>query len=77
METIKKEQGTYFVYLADALGFMLIVGLIAVSLWALVHCWNRPFMNTTKRWTWLVLIFLLPGIGAFFYWLLNRRRRKK
>lgn len=53
---------------------ILLVGLailIAVLIWALVDIMRSPWLQTTDRVIWVVIVVLLPLVGAAA-WLIMR-----
>lgn len=55
-------------------GFVAIFGLLAILaalVWAIVDIMRTPWLATADRVIWLVIVFLLPLVGAAL-WLLMR-----
>ena len=55
-------------------GFIAVVGLVAILaalVWAVVDIMRTPWLATADRVIWLVIVFLLPLVGAAV-WLLMR-----
>ncbi len=53
------------------LGFGIgIFGLVAIILWiiGLVDLSRRPDLDRRAKWTWILLIVLLPIVGTIIYW---------
>jgi Phospholipase_D-nuclease N-terminal len=58
-----------------ALGWFLsfgvgIFGLVVVILWiiGLVDLSKRPDLDRRAKWTWILLIVLIPIVGTIIYW---------
>jgi hypothetical protein len=51
-----------------------IIGLIilALDIYAIVDCIQRP-MDTGKKTLWILLILFLPLLGMILYFLLNKK----
>ena len=56
-----------------ALGYWVfglgILGMMALALWVvgLVDIARRPDLDRSKRWTWILLVVLLPIAGTIIY----------
>jgi hypothetical protein len=47
-----------------------IFGLVVVILWiiGLVDLSRRPDLDSRQKWTWALLVALLPIVGTIIYW---------
>jgi hypothetical protein len=47
-----------------------IFGLVVIALWiiGLVDLSRRPDLDRQRRFTWILLIVLLPIVGTIIYW---------
>lgn len=50
----------------------VILGLLAVQIWAIVHCIKNPNLSDTNRIIGVVLIAVLGVIGALIYLFIPR-----
>ena len=53
-----------------------ILVVIAATIAALVECAQTPAPRLLPRWTWLIVILVLPVIGPVAWFLAGRERRK-
>ena len=55
-------------------GFVAVVGLLAILaalVWAIVDIMRTPWLATADRVIWLVIVFLLPLVGAAVWFLMR------
>jgi len=50
--------------------------VVAASIAALVECAQTPSPRLMPRWTWLIVILLLPAVGPGAWFLLGRGSRE-
>lgn len=62
--------------LAGGITLWLIFSVLLVILviWALVDLWKKPY-PTEKKLIWVLVILIIPYIGAILYFLIGRRSR--
>ena len=53
----------------------LILVVIAATIAAVVECAQTPAPRTLPRWTWLLVIVVLPVIGPLAWFVAGRERR--
>ena len=55
-------------------GFVAALGLLAILaalVWAIVDIMRTPWLATADRVIWLVIVFLLPLVGAAVWFLMR------
>ncbi|GCE45781.1 phospholipase D-like protein [Thermosporothrix hazakensis] len=56
----------------DFMGPLILAAGVACWIWVFIDCWRDPRLDPRIKRRWLLLIGLLPGVGAIIY--VMRRR---
>ena len=71
--------GTIFLFLGGVGGWEILILLLipfTLWLWALIDCLQSDFNNNNKL-VWVILIILVPLLGAILYLAIGRNQKVK
>lgn len=63
----------YFTSITDWLIVLPMLATGALSLWALIDCALRSFVNSGHKVLWIVAILVAPFLGSILYFALGRK----
>ncbi len=53
---------------------LLLVVVVVPWLYAVIEILTKPFKNDVDKIAWLLVVLLLPGLGAILYFILGRSK---